>query len=547
MPVLPVPRSESRNVCACVVRNRVFVSHVGALRRALALASVALLCSGCAHNLLYDENRDKQGQELKKAATEARLVSTIVSMEKAFADVAAREEENAREQAASVFDNELNALSQARSLRSTDQDKVRGLISVAERRLAQLGVKEPVNEQLTILAGFPPRMQAATEALEMSLASFRGSYGHQFRNCQEIYGTAADPANKSEAPSDRFIGSLAVVKQASARIEFPELVKSCKKIDALSTDLKASFDRGLVARIAADLATLEQEMFDHQLARRDAATKLDEATARFKGAQAQVGSADPKALKSVQERAAELQAAVAAIGELNLPSREFIAEEKLGRLDVIFANIAGTPPEGAVTLSEDDRTAIAIVRGLPELADEADKLLTEAVRPRLVPFTAAMDQQKLVVQSFKAADALKAKRADALRQQLQALLSESMALAVVFDTLTKDDSWSNQSLMDLDRNLALKQRTGFYRALAIYADDVQQARIDAAVWTVRANAAKYEESLTASRFAAAQWDGLIDTMATVLADYHGSGIKRAEIAEFFKALGLVAIGVGAAQ
>jgi sulfur transfer protein SufE len=86
-----------------------------------------------------------------------------------------------------------------------------------------------------------------------------------------------------------------------------------------------------------------------------------------------------------------------------------------------------------------------------------------------------------------------------------------------------------------------------HRALAVYADEVQQHRIDGAVWLVRERSAQYEEGLAQSKSIAAQWDGLMDTQAKVLADYHAAGIKRSDIAEFFKALGLVSIGVGVAQ
>jgi hypothetical protein len=67
------------------------------------------------------------------------------------------------------------------------------------------------------------------------------------------------------------------------------------------------------------------------------------------------------------------------------------------------------------------------------------------------------------------------------------------------------------------------------------------------VLLARSEAALYERNLVDSRFAAAQWDSLMDMIAKVLADYHAAGVKPAELAEFFKALGLVAIGVGVAQ
>ena len=55
------------------------------------------------------------------------------------------------------------------------------------------------------------------------------------------------------------------------------------------------------------------------------------------------------------------------------------------------------------------------------------------------------------------------------------------------------------------------------------------------------------EGLTRAKYAAAQWDGLSDSIATVLADYHAAGVKTSDIAEFFKALGLFYVGAGVAK
>ena len=164
-----------------------------------------------------------------------------------------------------------------------------------------------------------------------------------------------------------------------------------------------------------------------------------------------------------------------------------------------------------------------------------------------MPFLAAIDHQKLVLQGFEAAREAKHKQAEAARNRLRAALNERLALTRILQPLTKDASWETQSLSDLDRGLPARDKVVLYRALAIYADEVPQARIDGAVWKSRELAAQYEESLVQSKSAAAQWDALMDTLAKVLADYHAAGIKNADIAEFFKALGLVGIGVGVAQ
>jgi hypothetical protein len=173
--------------------------------------------------------------------------------------------------------------------------------------------------------------------------------------------------------------------------------------------------------------------------------------------------------------------------------------------------------------------------------------LADAAKPRLAPFLAAIDHQKLVLQGFEAAKQAKQKQLLAALAQLQASVDEGAALARVLQPLIKDGTWATQSIVALEKSRTPAEKVRLRRALATYADEVQQLRIDGAVWLARERAAQYEEGLAQSKFVAAQWEGLMDTVAKVLADYHASGIKRSEIAEFFKALGLMSIGVGVAQ
>jgi len=198
-----------------------------------------------------------------------------------------------------------------------------------------------------------------------------------------------------------------------------------------------------------------------------------------------------------------------------------------------------TPPDPKTDpLSKDNKVFVALVRGLPELQDTADQLLADAQKPRLVPLLVAIDNQKLVIQGLEARQKAQLRRLDATQHRLDAVTSEGLALAKIRPALTKDPSWPAKSIYQLEEALQgdrnANDRNELHRAFGVYADDVQQARIDAAVWAVRETSAQYDDDLARSKSAAAQWDSLMDTLAKVLADYHAAGIKQTDIAEFFK-------------
>ena len=71
---------ESRRVA------RPYSLRTKASRQTIALIGAMWLVSGCAHNVLYDENRDKEGQAVKKAVAEARLEDAVTSLEQTFAE-----------------------------------------------------------------------------------------------------------------------------------------------------------------------------------------------------------------------------------------------------------------------------------------------------------------------------------------------------------------------------------------------------------------------------------------------------------------------------
>lgn len=528
-----------------------------AVVRAVGVLAVALLAGGCAHTIVHDENRDKQGQEAKKLVTEARVGDTIAALGKSFAGVAAMEEARARDRAAYLFDLELRVVSRASSLTSkfsANAQETDGLRTVVADRLSTLGLTGNSPDKLKKLRALGPRFMARQRALESTLIEFRGTVGHRFESCAQVYAASSDPAKKSEAVSDSFLNKLLADRRELARLKFPALIDDCKRIEqALEERNKFFTGEGLVKEIYGRLDRIQGEVLRYEFEMKRAREELNKAAAELRdsGAEAAAKPAATSKVESLESRARRLADVVHRLAEggeaLGEAGAHVIAAEKLARLEAILGAIAGASPEGSVKLSPDERVSVAIIRDIPALADEADKLLKEARKPRLVPFVAAIDQQKLVLQGFEAGQRAKLKQASAVRSELEAVLNEAGALVNVLEPLAGNKDWAQRSISTLLDELRGAKKIELLRALAVYADEVKLFRIESAVWKVRAETAQYEEGLARSKYAAAQWDALIDTIATVLADYHASGIKKSDLAEFFKALGLVAIGAGTAQ
>ncbi|MBU1396486.1 MAG: hypothetical protein KKE84_10175 [Gammaproteobacteria bacterium] len=523
-----------------------------------AVAVLALLVAGgCSHTLVHNENRDKQGQETKKLAAEARIGDTVAALEKSFSEAAALEEARARDRAAYLFDLELKVVSRASSLTSkftANAQETDGLQTVVTDRLAKIGLTGNSPDELRKLRVLAAQFTARQRALETTLLEFRGTVGHRFESCMQVYAAASDPAKKSEVIAESFLNKLPADRRELARLKYPALIDDCKRIEQALDKRNKFFTReGLVKETYGRLDSIQGEVLRYELQMRQAREELNKAAAvlRDSGAVAAAKPAATGKLETVESRAGRLADVVHRLAKgsdaLGDAGAHVVAAEKLARLEALLGAIAGTSPDGSVKLTPDEQVSVAIIRDIPALADEADKLLKEAGKPRLVPFVAAIDQQKLVLQGFEAGQRGKRKEASAVRSELEAVLNEARALVNILEPLVRNKDWAQRSIGALLGELNGEKKIELLRALAVYADDVKRYRVKSAVWKVRAEAAQYEEGLARSKYAAAQWDALIDTIATVLADYHAAGIKKADLAEFFKALGLVAIGVGAAQ
>ncbi|QSI75348.1 hypothetical protein [Niveibacterium microcysteis] len=526
---------------------------VARLRSAVVCACVAVTSlAGCATPLFYDENRDKQGQDLKKAVAEAKVADTVGGLEKSFSDMAGLEETRARDRAAYLFDRELQIVSKAENLASkydSGKGTTDGLYTVVAARLKDLMGKTRTTDDQKAYSAIKAKIESRQRTLDQSLTVFLGTTGHRFDSCQAVYKQLADPAQSDNQPSTEFLESFPADRRELARLKFPEVVDKCKEIDDALKERSEFF----VADTEPRLMTLQTRLDELQKELGDYDRDLNAARAKLKADQkaASTPAEGPGTLEKVEDRAKRLGEVVSSLAEgvraVSDAGEHALAVERLARLEGLLHAIAGTPTDGKVALSEDDRVAVAIIRDLPALADEADKLMKDAARPRLIPFVAAVEQQTIVVRGFEAVRAAKVRRMDAVRRQVAAVMDEVDALVRVLAELDCEPTWHKRSVGALLADLKGQQRVRFLLALAVYADEVKAYRVEGAALAARVNAIAYDEGLIRSKFAAAQWDALINMMATVLADYHAAGIKKADLAEFFKALGLVTIGVGVAQ
>lgn len=524
-------------------------------RCTLALLAGTLFVSGCTHVLVHDERRDKQGQDARKLVAEAHVGDTVAALEKVFNDVAALEEFRARDRAAYLFDLELRVVSRAPALGSRFAEGVAGqtdgLQTVVESRLKKLALSDPSLNNLEALRRSAATIKARRATAEVDLNEFYGTSGHRFEDCAAVYAAAEDPTGKTdmrERISPVLLKKLPVAKRVTAREGFPNLVDKCSRVDSALAEHGKLFDGTAINKARSDILGIQTDLQQHAIDMNIARGQLDVAARELQTASEQAKSGDGGKLEALQKRAIKVAELVKQLSQgsqaLGAGSAHAMAAEKLERLEAVLGAVAGASGEGKVELTEDEKVSVAVIRGIPALADEADKLLIDARKPRLVPLVAAVDQQKLVLKGFEARQAAKHKQLEARQRRLEAMLDEAEALANVLRPLKENGAWESRSIEQLLGEPSGQSKVNFLRALSIYADDVKRFRMEADVWDRRALAAMHEEGLSQSKYVAAQWDALSDTIATVLSDYHAAGIRQADLAEFFKALGLVAIGAG---
>ena len=539
------------------------------ISRALASVAVVAALGGCAHSLVYNEARDKQGQEAKRAATEVKMADKVRALEKTHAEVAKLEEQSATSLAQMLRDRELLNVARAKSLRAVGDidspDNFDGLLTVLENRMALLGAKAGKGDtnldgkgirncgplecaSLSTIQDTPVRLRAERRSFELSRAEFRAFMGYDFRTCADVDAAkdAKNPATLNATFAAKF---AAAARQSKSFVDayYKALADVCMKMVANEKAFSDALEpKKEIGTVLADANRAEKEVADHKAQLVKAEADLAGAIKEFSDEEKKLAVNKENPLSKLEERANKLKTVVENVkkiaGTVSDAGSHATAQALVDKLDTVLGAVAGQDAANQ-KLDPDDRAAVAFVRAIPELAGEADKLLKEAGGARLVPFAIARDHYRLTVKGFEDELAVKTRRADTLRSRADAMTHELEALVLAHYNLTNDKrAWETQSLAQLNGLPNAADRQQLYQGLAIYWDEVFLHRSKEQMWKARARALRYEEGLARSAAAAQQWDNLIGGVGTVLADYHASGVKPSDITEFLKVLGLVYIG-----
>lgn len=347
-----------------------------------------------------------------------------------------------------------------------------------------------------------------------------------------------------------FAAKIASERQAPSLALLSIALRSCATLPDLVT-----FGAGSLEMYQKKANDARNEYADYQ-DQLDSAQKI---LAQAKGDyQREVKATTPREvspLKRFSDAASKLAAAVDKLGsagaKLPLAEDHAAALEKLDALETLLRALA-TGETDATKMTEDQQHAIAVVRSIPAVFTEADKLFKEAAKPRIAPFIIAMEQQRLLVEGMIAQQALLKRKVEASTARVEAALAETRALGYAKLSAQCDDFSDeaalsgcapiNFTLRDLQNAKDWKQRRRIYGSFAAYFEDAFRARLKRTAAEQQLNALIYETGMAKSKNAAQRWENLVSNTSAVLADYHASGLKTAEIAEFVKGLGLFYIG-----
>jgi len=503
----------------------------------LILVAVLTL-SGCASKFLYNSAQDKQGQAATKAASEYKPVDTVTIVEKRFEGLLALELDAAEKRFANIRELEI------RELAFKDTPISETLIKRIENRLYvvkgqdKAALKKLEMERDLIKMKLEERITGFIENFSLPTFSREELCNEKVMESADFPKTVKEKIPKKEEVAANFVR---------------QILPKCKDFLDSQGRLDKVLKPGLGTKLPEAITQLELDKAEKKKndEEREEAKKAlgkaikdytDEAKKLEKPENSKTYAARIKeAAKKLQDVLGGLETAQKAVG------MEVVAEERLRRIEEVISAVAG----GNVDTSkwgEELRKSVAIVGSLPALADEAQKMLLEAQRPRLTPLVIAREHQREIVEEGVKINEVLKRRIEASEKIVEAYQNELKTLLHIYNQISAEGQkpWHSKSLLQLskDKELPPKEKRLLYELLGIYFDDVPRFQRDEELWEYRRVATFYDETIVRSKYAAMMWQNLIEGVANVLAGYHSTGIKPEDLARLIEALGVISIGVG---
>lgn len=520
------------------------------------LLFVGLALAGCANTPLYNEARDKQGQAVAKAASAVDLVAVVEDLDKKYAALAEIEVSTLQARLATSRDIEIARVASTTGDQTALSLKARYVGPLIESRLVQLvGAVPALMDLSTLLQDAAVTEEKGSQALS-AIRSFGAVSGLNIQDCAAVARLMIKADDGTLDISRQALDSIPAGKRSSAKALFKNAVAKCEAENSglgiaatgsLINDLTAQLeaDAGLV-RAYRERLQAQQVLFaakEREFANEASAITPAADDSGYRAKLAQAATKLGTALESLSK----------VTGEDGLALAHADALAKLDALEA-FTGALATGVSDPAKLSDSQRQALALVRLIPTIADEADKLLKDAQRPRMGPFLIAKEHQRLIVEGFQKYVALLDRRVATRQRQLQRASLELKAVAGARLALGPPQGQAKGATVNLDQSMAATvsggtdaQRYALYQSFARYFDEAYRYRVEHESLGLNILTMSYDLEIEKSRTAALMWQSLVTNMASILADFHAAGLKPAELAEFLKGFGLIYIGERAAR
>ncbi len=499
-------------------------------RQSLFMTSIFAM-SGCAY--LHSQNRDDQGQAVAKAAGELKLSTTIEAQDKKLQGLLTLELSAAESRMTLIREQEIRQIAFAAS--SIDKSWLASL----NQRLMEIVGKADQAELIRQEKLVSKDLRDAEEARD----SFATLAGPSSPTCEESETVATI--------SNEMLNKIPANNRANAAPIYERVRSKCKTFLAAQRayakalrDNAESYPPTLLSKAMLQLELDRAEKDTNDALRKKAKSEAERSVSDYDKQLKQVTppGASETLRGKLEKASTKLKQALTKV-EATKFGREAVAATRLEHLENIISAVAG----GQVDTSKWDtglKNSVAVAGTLASLRDETLKNLIEAGRPRLVPYAMARDHQKLVVEEAVKITSILDRRIESSSQIVAAYQNEARALYLVKKNVRS--AWGEKSLSQLIKTLEPPdEKRLLYEQLGVYFDDVPRFQKDQILWEYKRLATFHDESLEHSKYAALMWTNLIEGSANVLRDYHSSGIKPAELAEFIKGAALLYIGRGA--
>jgi hypothetical protein len=490
-------------------------AHVAALS-----VSIALMClsSGCANSVLYSESRDKQGQAATTAVAEVDLVSSVDALQTKFKSLADLEKVTQRARGAVSRDLVLENLTRA-------PDQYRPQVSVNDRY-----VKPLLDQRLAELGDVGDGMVVADELQRQADSKLRVLSAR----ANATVATCNDAI--SEKKSGAILSKLSAVQKLVATALLNDAVAFCQKVSSATA----------VPAGKGEIARLKQELEDEQagiIGSRDLLKRKKEELDNLIALSTQdsVGKTLSERLQSaagnLQKLLSNFERTADEHGRTAVKAAE--AELRFAALDEVLKALASGKTD-LENLDEKERRAVLVIRFVPSIASEIDVWIRQRDRIRLAPLVIAKEHQRLVIASFAAELEAHQQRVQTRGRILASAQAEQLALARAKRVLGQDPAKLDTPFNKVLDSGTSGDRFRLFTSLTSF-DEAEEHRLDAELGRLELDASATDVAIVRSRSAAMQWRNLAISIAAVLGDYHAQGVKPADLAEFFKAIGLVGI------